>query len=426
MTSLIRINENLSNSEISARIKQIVRGSASLQYSFVDDNLVLSNMAGQLDYEPLEELQVSNIDEIAVPGSRLAIEATSKLINQLSLTDSCYVSWSKICEAHEVQDRTTILLCVHHLFFDAISLGKFIHAISRPPVIRELVSNANELQSIFASLYSSQNASKQRFEAYLQSLGNAFYRQKSWPETSLQENYLIESSTLMIPAVKPKEAHTRFGYLPLLLLSLEKSICDQFNARRVAIDIETHGRPLGSAEIDTTGIFSYFTCHTPLVLNNEGCFETRDKAQHYIDALGKLSDEAINYNNVLHRNSDNIRYNKPGISVNYISSAGQENTSGYSVLAYDIGQSTSPKHKREYLLQFIIFNNASELSVRIEYDHTIISSAEVQALLTTIKSQWMSLTVGSTSCNSNSSGDQAIGLDDSDDSADEILCRLFS
>jgi hypothetical protein len=230
----------------------------------------------------------------------------------------------------------------------------------------------------------------------------------------------------MIPAVKPKEAHTRFGYLPLLLLSLEKSICDQFNARRVAIDIETHGRPLGSAEIDTTGIFSYFTCHTPLVLNNEGCFETRDKAQHYIDALGKLSDEAINYNNVLHRNSDNIRYNKPGISVNYISSAGQENTSGYSVLAYDIGQSTSPKHKREYLLQFIIFNNASKLSVRIEYDHTIISSAEVQAILTTIKSQWMSLTVGSTSCNSNSSGDQAIGLDDSDDSADEILCRLFS
>ena len=426
MTSLIRINENLSNSEISTRIQNIVRESASLQYSFVDASLVLSNKASQLDYEPLEELQVSHIDEISVPHSRVAIEATSKLVSQLSLTDSCYVSWSRICEAHEEQDRTTILLCVHHLFFDAISLGKFIHAISRPTVIRELVSKADELQSILASIYSSQNASKQRFEAYLQSLGNAFYRQPSWPETGLQENYRIESSTLMIPAVKPKEANTRFGYLPLLLMSLEKSICDHCNARRVAIDIETHGRPLGSTEIDTTGIFSYFTCHTPLVLNNEGCFETSDKAQHYIDALGRLSDEAINYNNVLHRDTEHEKCHKPGISVNYISSAGQENASDYSVLAYDIGQSTSPQHKREYLLQFILFNNVSNLSVRVEYDHTIINSAEVQAILTTIKSQWLSLIQGSTNCNSISSGDQSIGLDDSDDTAHEILCRLFS
>jgi len=426
MTSLVRFNESLSNSEVSKRIKEIVRESASLQYSLVDDSLVLSNKASQLNYEPLEELQVSNIDKIAVPGSRFAIDATSKLINQLSLTDSCYVSWSKVRVAGEEQNRTIILLCVHHFFFDAISLGKFIHGISRPTVKRELVSKANELQSIFALIYSIQNSSKQRFEAYLQSLGNAFYRQTGWPETGLQENYLMESSTLMIPTVKPKEAHTRFGYLPLLLLSLEKSIFDYFDQRRVAIDIETHGRPLGSTDIDTTGIFSYFTCHTPLILNNEGCLNTKDQAQQYIEALGRLSDEAINYNNIIHHDSESKKYRKPSISVNYISSAGQENASDYSVLAYDVGQSSSAKHKREYLLQFIVFNSVYNLSVRVEYDHTIISSAEVQTILITMKSQWISLIQGSANCNSNSGEDQSIGLDDSDDNADEILLRLLS
>ena len=426
MTSLVRFNETLSNSEVSKRIKEIVRESASLQYSLVDDCLVLSNKASQLSYEPLEELQVSNIDKFALPGSRIAIDATSKLLNQLSLTDSCYISWSKVRVADEEQNRTTILLCLHHFFFDAISLGKFIHAISRPTVTRELVSKANDLQSIFASIYTSQNSSKQRFEAYLRYLGNAFYRQKGWPETSLQENYLIESSTLMIPAVKPKEAHTRFGYLPLLLLSLEKSILDHFDQRKVAIDIETHGRPLGSTDIDTTGIFSYFTCHTPLILNNEGCLTTRDRAQQYIEALGRLSDEAINYNNILHQDSETIKYHKPGISFNYISSAGQENASDYSVLAYDIGQSSSAKHKRDYPLQFIVFNRVSSLSVRVEFDHTIISNAEVQAILASMKSQWISLIQGLANCNSNSGEDQLIGLSDSDDNADEILLRLFS
>ena len=430
MTSLVRFDESLSDREVSKRIKGIVCESASLQYSLVDRELVLTNKASQLSYEPLEELQISSIDKIASPDSSLAIDATYKLMNQLSLTDSRYVSWSKVSVASEEQNRTIILLCIHHFFFDAISLGKFIHGISRQTVKGELVSKANELQSIFASIYTDQNSSKQRFEAYLQSLGNAFYRRSSWPEKGLQSNYFMEFSTLMIPAVKPKEAQSRFGYLPLLLISLEKSILDHFDQEKVAIDIETHGRPLGSTEIDTTGIFSYFTCHTPLILKKEDSLKIRDHAQQYIEALGRLSDEAINYNNIFYRNSESKECQKPGISINYISSAGQENTSDYSVLAYDIGQSSSTKHKRDYLLQFILFNNVSNLSVRIEYDHTVFSGVEVQAILATMKSQWKLLAQGSASCdgdgNSDSDENPSIGLGDSDDNADEILFRLFS
>lgn len=430
MTSLVRFEESLSDREVSKRIKGIVCESASLQYSLVERELVLTNKASKLSYEALEELQISSIDNIASPNSSLAIDATINLMNQLSLTKSRYVSWSKVNVTDEDQNKTIILLCVHHFFFDAISLGKFIHGISRQTVKGELMSKADELQSIFASIYTDQNSSKQRFEAYLHSLGNAFYRRSSWPVMGLQSNYFMEFSTLLIPPVKPKEAQSRFGYLPLLLISLEESILYHFNQEKVAIDIETHGRPLGSTETDTTGIFSYFTCHTPLILKKGDSLEARDHAQQYTEALGRLTDEAINYNNILHQNSEGKEWQKPVISINYISSAGQESTSDYSVLAYDIGQSSSTKHKRDYLLQFILFNNVSNLSIRVEYDQTVFSSQEVQAILVTMKNQWKLLAKWPASCdgdgNSYSNNNPSIGLGDIDDNVDEIMFRLFS
>jgi len=426
MTCLVKFDESLSDREVSQRIKGIVCESASLQYSLVDKLLVLSNKASQLDYEPLEELQISRIDKIMAPNSMLAIDATDRLMNQLSLADSRYISWSRVRLAGKEQDGTTILLCVHHFFFDAISLGKFIHGISRTSVKGELVSNANELQTIFASIYNDQNSSIRRFEAYLKSLGNAFYRPSSWPEEDIQSNYSMELGTLIIPAVKPKAAQTRFGYLPLLLISLEDSIIDYFDQANVAVDIETHGRPMSSTEIDTTGIFSYFTCHTPLLLQKEDRLTTIDHAQHYLEALGRLSYEAINYNNILYRNSESRDFQKPGVSINYISSAGQENTSDYSVLAYDLGQSSSGKHKRDYLLQFIFFNDLSSLSVRVEYNHTVFSDIEVRAILARMKNQWESIIQEPASCNIKSNKNLTIGLNDTDDNADEILSRLFS
>jgi aryl carrier-like protein len=422
MTALVRLDGNLSNELIAARISSIVRQSASLQYSLVDRELVFTGQASTLDYSPCEDIVVQDILSLAQPDNKTAHTITSSLLAGLSLSKSRYITWARITPSDPDHRYSCVLLAVHHFFFDAISLSLLVDVLAEPSSVSQLISDPSQLYQILTSSYTIDDSVHATFASYSADLTTAFMRPLHWDSSYSQEQYMSVSMSLSVPLADSTEPPGRFGYLPLFLASLEDSVAKLFNSTCVAVDVETHGRDMNSQYFGTMGVIDYFTCHTPLVLRDQQSNHV-DPFHYYSDALSALGRAAINFNLIVASNSPSVVATHPAISINYIPLAAQNSGEASLVIAYDVGASSSPEFLREYPIQFIILETSSGISVRLEYVESLLNDEVISRMLSSIQSSWgilsTQLALGEV-CGSSEDPDRL-----KDDDEQDILTRLF-
>jgi hypothetical protein len=291
-----------------------------------------------------------------------------------------------------------------------------------------LVGNTYVFENAMASIYASVPIASHELGLYLDSLRQPpplpFNIPSALPASS------FSSVSLTLPKYNLAECFRspRFGNLPAFLYCLCKSLSKLTGLCELLIDIETHGRPVDESCFNTLDIFSFFTCHTPIVLetmkNNQSILDILRDYERELSCISKI---AIPYNTLALRESS-LGHQQVIFSVNYVSIAPSMLSNGPEILSYNTGVLSSESFLRSYPFQFVVLENASELIIRFDFDLEQLDAIGVslQLLNEHIQELW-----NTDLCEAQSSA-QAMHhtpdscLTDHDDSDEDILGRLFS
>jgi non-ribosomal peptide synthase protein (TIGR01720 family) len=392
---LLEVRRRITAAQLQRVVEQLVLQHDALRLRFKRDEV---SGAWEQHYAGEEAAHQIRVEEIDLDGSTLEAGA-SELQRSLNLADGPLVRVALIERGQN--DNQRLLIAIHHLAVDGVSWRILLddlergldneargEAINWNPKTTSYGQWSERLSQYASSAEVQEEASfwsdvvRTAAEIPLPGISDSHEGRTLQSAQSLVQQLDTEETRALLQDV-PAAYHTQIN--DVLLTGLVEAVGQWSGERRIAVEMEGHGREEISDDLDLSRTVGWFTAVYPVVLDVHDSGTPGEALKQVKEQLRRIPNGGIGYGVLRYlSNVQELKTAKPvELSFNYLGQLDQVLDAGslFGGASESIGPQQSLQGRQSYALEVSAAVAGGKLHVRFTYNEQLHDAATIQQVI---------------------------------------------